>query len=100
MHMVRQILAYAQLMYAPWCDMFVDVDMTTGGKEEEEEEEVRLVAVDLQEMAPIPGVVTIQGDITANSTAEEIIAHFRGDLADLVVCDGAPDVTGLHDIDE
>lgn len=24
----------------------------------------------------------------------------RGDLADLVVCDGAPDVTGLHDIDE
>ena len=60
----------------------------------------RIVAVDLQEMAPIPGVVTIQGDITANSTAEEIIAHFRGDLADLVVCDGAPDVTGLHDIDE
>ena len=60
----------------------------------------RIVAVDLQEMAPIPGVVTIQGDITASSTAEEIIAHFRGDLADLVVCDGAPDVTGLHDIDE
>ena len=26
--------------------------------------------------------------------------HFKGDLADLVVCDGAPDVTGLHDIDE
>ena len=30
----------------------------------------RIVAVDLQEMAPIPGVVTIQGDITANATAE------------------------------
>ena len=30
----------------------------------------------------------------------EIIEHFRGDLADIVVCDGAPDVTGLHDIDE
>eukprot|EP01041_Mallomonas_annulata_P001726 gene1726-3342_t len=60
----------------------------------------RVVAVDLQEMAPIPGVVCIQGDITAKSTAEQIISHFRGDLADLVVCDGAPDVTGLHDIDE
>lgn len=60
----------------------------------------KVVAVDLQEMAPIPGVVMIQGDITSNATAMEIISHFQGDLADLVVCDGAPDVTGLHDIDE
>lgn len=34
------------------------------------------------------------------STAYEIIKHFEGEPADLVVCDGAPDVTGLHDIDE
>ena len=34
------------------------------------------------------------------STANEIISHFEGEHADLVVCDGAPDVTGLHDIDE
>lgn len=62
--------------------------------------EPRIVAVDLQEMAPIPGVVRIQGDITSQTTAELIISYFRGGLADLVVCDGAPDVTGLHDIDE
>ena len=60
----------------------------------------RIVAVDLQEMAPIPGVACLVGDITAQETAEQIVGHFRGDLADLVVCDGAPDVTGLHDIDE
>jgi len=60
----------------------------------------RVVAVDLQEMAPIPGVVTLQGDITARSTAEAIIGYFRGGRAHAVVCDGAPDVTGLHDIDE
>ena len=60
----------------------------------------RVVAVDLQEMAPIPGVVCLVGDITDKATAEQIVGHFRGDLADLVVCDGAPDVTGLHDIDE
>ena len=60
----------------------------------------RVVAVDLQEMAPIPGVVCMVGDITSKASAEAIINHFRGDLADLVVCDGAPDVTGLHDIDE
>ncbi|XP_053908129.1 putative tRNA (cytidine(32)/guanosine(34)-2'-O)-methyltransferase [Cuculus canorus] len=61
---------------------------------------VQVVAVDLQAMAPIPGVLQIQGDITKVSTAQEIQRHFEGRPADLVVCDGAPDVTGLHDLDE
>ncbi|XP_059480035.1 putative tRNA (cytidine(32)/guanosine(34)-2'-O)-methyltransferase [Neocloeon triangulifer] len=60
----------------------------------------KIVAVDLQAMAPVPGVIQIQGDITKMSTVEQIFSHFQGLKADLVVCDGAPDVTGLHDIDE
>ncbi|XP_071276633.1 LOW QUALITY PROTEIN: tRNA (cytidine(32)/guanosine(34)-2'-O)-methyltransferase [Agelaius tricolor] len=60
----------------------------------------QVVAVDLQAMAPLPGVLQIQGDITKASTAQEIRRHFEGHPADLVVCDGAPDVTGLHDLDE
>jgi tRNA (cytidine32/guanosine34-2'-O)-methyltransferase len=60
----------------------------------------KIVAVDLQPMAPLPGVHCIQGDITSLSTAQAIIQHFDGQRAELVVCDGAPDVTGLHDIDE
>ena len=55
---------------------------------------VQLIAVDLQEMAPISGVHCIQGDITSSKTATEIVSYFKGELADLVVCDGAPDVTG------
>ncbi len=39
-----------------------------------------------------------QGDITKLSTANKIVEHFSGEQAQLVVCDGAPDVTGLHDI--
>ena len=70
--------------------------------------EAKIVAVDLQAMAPIPGVIQLQGDITKISTAEKIVSYFRSGkteeeerhLADLVVCDGAPDVTGLHDMDE
>lgn len=61
--------------------------------------EPAIVAVDLQEMAPIEGVIQFQGDITSRSTVETITRLFDGNLADLVVCDGAPDVTGLHDID-
>jgi tRNA (cytidine32/guanosine34-2'-O)-methyltransferase len=49
------------------------------------------VAVDLQAMAPLPGVVQIQGDITKKETAEVIIEHFEGKSAHLVLCDGAPD---------
>ncbi|KAA8590402.1 hypothetical protein FQN60_014336 [Etheostoma spectabile] len=59
------------------------------GQEEKGEtggEEVKIVAVDLQAMAPLPGVTQIQGDITKVSTAQEIIRHFE--------------VTGLHDVDE
>lgn len=59
-----------------------------------------IVAIDLQPMAPIEGVIQVQGDITNARTAEVVIKHFDGCKADLVVCDGAPDVTGLHDMDE
>ena len=34
------------------------------------------------------------------STALEIVGHFEGEKADLVICDGAPDVTELHNMDE
>ena len=101
---------------------------------EEEEEPARIVAVDLQPMAPIDGVICIQGDITSYETAQAILDAFysnspsesssststpnsdqkddddgtsnnestkrRTRRAELVICDGAPDVTGLHDIDE
>ncbi|EPB66091.1 ribosomal RNA large subunit methyltransferase J [Ancylostoma ceylanicum] len=60
----------------------------------ENPEDVRIVAVDLQPMSPIDGVVQIQGDITENETARKIIDVF-GTLADLVVCDGAPDVRAV-----
>jgi len=66
---------------------------------EEERDAVKIVAVDLQAMAPLPGVQQLQGDITKLATANKIVEMIDG-RADLVVCDGAPDVTGLHDIDE
>lgn len=60
----------------------------------------RIVAVDLQEMTPIHGVRVVQGDITSRSTAQQVVDAFGGGKAQLVVSDGAPDVTGMHDLDE
>ena len=50
-------------------------------------------------MAPIDGVGIIQGDITTEDTLTKILSLFKGNKAELVVCDGAPDVTGFHEID-
>lgn len=66
-----------------------------------------LVSVDLQPMAPLAGATMLQADITDPATIPRILDHFSpttGDgrtlgRADLVVTDGAPDVTGLHDLD-
>uniref|UniRef100_A0A4W5NMS1 FtsJ RNA 2'-O-methyltransferase 1 n=1 Tax=Hucho hucho TaxID=62062 RepID=A0A4W5NMS1_9TELE len=66
----------------------------------EKSEEVKIVVVDPQAMAPLPGVTQIQGVIIKISNAQEFIRHFEGQPADLVMFDGAPDVTGLHDVDE
>lgn len=67
-----------------------------------QKDQVKIIAVDLQAMAPLNGVIQLQGDITKIQTAKSIIDHFGGEdqKAQLVICDGAPDVTGLHDIDE
>ncbi|KAF3917897.1 hypothetical protein ABW20_dc0108140 [Dactylellina cionopaga] len=63
---------------------------------------VKIVALDLQPMTPLPGVITLQADITHPSTLPLVLKHLESDSAnvDLVVSDGAPDVTGLHDLDE
>ena len=88
-----------------------------GGFNAEEGKPTPIVAVDLQEMAEIEGVTCYQGDITSEETINTIVHHFSdideemtdinsssssstGGVVDLVISDGAPDVSGLHDLDE
>lgn len=40
------------------------------------------------------------GDITTKKTAQAVLDLFQGNKADLVISDGAPDVTGFHEIDQ
>ena len=75
-------------------------------------EGVKIVAVDLQPMSPLEGITTLKGDITHPSTIPRILqaldpdtydpkstSTFSSHPVDLVLSDGAPDVTGLHDLD-
>lgn len=75
-------------------------DPSTNEDDEIPPQQIKIVAVDIQTMAPIDGVTLIQGDITRFDTAAKVINEFHGSKAQLVVCDGAPDVTGQHDLDE
>ncbi|WVQ76184.1 hypothetical protein IAR50_005844 [Cryptococcus sp. DSM 104548] len=59
----------------------------------------KVVSVDLQTMAPLPNITILQTDITLPSTIPLVLDALGGRKADLVVCDGAPDVTGVHDLD-
>lgn len=93
------------------------------GKTEDEEEHtegklqpregVKIVAVDLQPMASLEGITALKGDITHPSTPPRILQALDPETyqpdegsgesgsnpVDLVISDGAPDVTGLHDLD-
>jgi tRNA (cytidine32/guanosine34-2'-O)-methyltransferase len=61
--------------------------------------EGKIISVDLQEMAAIEGVDLLVGDITAQNTVIETLKMTDGNLIDLVMCDGAPDVTGFNEFD-
>jgi len=67
---------------------------------------VKIVAIDLQPMASLEGIIQLQADITHPSTVGRMLAALNPEkseeefqLVDLVISDGAPDVTGLHDLD-
>ncbi|CAI2374742.1 unnamed protein product [Moneuplotes crassus] len=60
----------------------------------------RVINVDLQTVAPIDGVKIIKGDITRQSTVDEVLEIFEGHKVELIVSDGAPDVTGNHEFDQ
>jgi 23S rRNA (uridine2552-2'-O)-methyltransferase len=55
----------------------------------------RVVALDLLEMAPVPGVEFIRGDFTADETLMALEAALAGRPVDLVLSDMAPNISGV-----
>ena len=55
-----------------------------------------LVACDLLEIAPLEGVHVIQGDATDEAVQERIREVVGAKLLDLVICDMAPNLSGIR----
>jgi 23S rRNA (uridine2552-2'-O)-methyltransferase len=60
----------------------------------------RVLAVDILEMSPIPGVEFIQGDFCEEQTLHRLEAALAGAKADLVLSDMAPNITGIAVVDQ
>ncbi|KAI7546939.1 FtsJ-domain-containing protein, partial [Hortaea werneckii] len=91
-------------------------NLDESGEEEPQQEaaprkDVKIVAIDLQPMSPLEGITCLKADITHPSTIPLLLNALDPDYdqssssteashpVDLVLSDGAPDVTGLHDLD-
>jgi 23S rRNA (uridine2552-2'-O)-methyltransferase len=60
----------------------------------------RVIAVDLLDMEPLPGVEYIQGDFTDESVLNRVEVLLGGRKADLVLSDMAPNISGNWSVDQ
>lgn len=58
----------------------------------------RVVGVDLQEIEPIEGVITIQGDMRKDETVQDMLEALGG-RANVVLSDMSPNISGSYSMD-
>jgi 23S rRNA (uridine2552-2'-O)-methyltransferase len=58
----------------------------------------KVIGVDLEEIEPISGVVTLQADMTKEGTLD-LLREALGGEADVVISDAAPNLSGAWDVD-
>jgi 23S rRNA (uridine2552-2'-O)-methyltransferase len=71
----------------------------TGGGAAVGELNGRIIALDLLAMEPVEGVVFIQGDFREDEVLTQLTTEMKGDLADVVVSDMAPNLSGIDATD-
>lgn len=59
----------------------------------------RVIALDRLPMDPIPGVDFVHGDFNDPEARSKVEALLDGELADLVLCDMAPNMMGVSNVD-
>jgi len=81
-------------------DSVVDLGAAPGGwlQVAKQLSEGKIVGVDLEGIAPIPGITTFRADITQESTVD-LVKEAIGGSADVVICDAAPNLSGAWDKD-
>jgi 23S rRNA (uridine2552-2'-O)-methyltransferase len=60
----------------------------------------RVVATDILPMDSLPNVEFIQGDFTEQSVLDQVIAALGGHKPDVILCDIAPNISGIDSADQ
>lgn len=60
----------------------------------------RVIALDILDMHPIPGVDFICGDFREEEVLKQLESSLNGKPVDLVIADMAPNMSGLKDVDQ
>jgi len=60
----------------------------------------RVIALDILEMQPLPGVEFIQGDFREDEVLQQLENSLAGRQVDLVIADMAPNISGISDVDQ
>ncbi len=81
-------------------NIYSDIDIENTNSTYASKAKTQIIAVDYVAMGAMEGITTICGDITRPETTESILKQTNGSLIDIVLFDGAPDVTGQLDFDE
>jgi 23S rRNA (uridine2552-2'-O)-methyltransferase len=63
-------------------------------------EQGRVIATDILPMDPLKNVDFIQGDFTAETVLNQVLASLGGRKPHLVICDIAPNITGIDSADQ
>lgn len=91
----------------------LEKELSKQNEESKPREDVKIVSIDLQPISPLAGITTLRADITHPATVPLLLSALDPSYdaasagknnqathpVDLVLSDGAPDVTGLHDLD-
>ncbi len=77
----------------------VDLGATPGGWSQIARERIgragRVIALDLLEMEPLPGVEFIHGDFSEDAVLQQLEQALGGKPVDLVICDMSPNISGI-----
>lgn len=59
-----------------------------------------VIGVDISSIKPFEGIQFIQGDVTKTETIEQLKDLMNGKLADVVISDMSPDISGNYSVDQ
>nr|VFK38503.1 MAG: 23S rRNA Um-2552 2'-O-methyltransferase [Candidatus Kentron sp. SD]VFK44828.1 MAG: 23S rRNA Um-2552 2'-O-methyltransferase [Candidatus Kentron sp. SD] len=85
-------------------DTVVDLGAAPGGWSQVARERVggqgRVIAIDILPFEPIPGVISLEGDMRDRQTHDRVIELLAGNSAQVVISDMAPNISGSAILDQ